>query len=138
MFRHQQVLHLSPPPTAFPTNTRPAPNIFPTTTPLPATFTPTATEGPCIKTASAGDTIYGLAQQCGHRHFSIVDVILEVNSDLNCETCLLEGQSIEIPWPTSTPGLPEESGQTEDDEVGAVPQTDESQPANNNGGGFCQ
>lgn len=100
----------TPAPTALPTNTRPAPLFLPTITPLPATPTPTATEGPCIKTAGPGDTVYGLAQQCGHRHLSIVDVIIAENPALTCSACLQEGQTIEIPWPTATPGGEDESG----------------------------
>lgn len=93
---------ITPSATPLPTNTRPAPRAFPTITPLPATPTPTPTEGPCIKTAKAGDTLYGLAQQCGHRDYSIVDVILTENPDLSCAACLQEGQTINIPWPTPT------------------------------------
>lgn len=91
-------------PTAIPTNTRAAPQPFPTVTPLPATDTPTPTPGPCERTAKAGDTVYGLAQSCGHRHLSIVDVIVEANPGLACAACLKEGQTIVIPWPTATPG----------------------------------
>ncbi len=90
------------PPTTFPTNTRSAPRSFPTITPLPATPLPTPTEGPCIKTAQSGDTLYGLAQQCGHRNYTIVDVILTENPQLTCAACLQEGQTINIPWPTPT------------------------------------
>ncbi|MCB9435712.1 MAG: LysM peptidoglycan-binding domain-containing protein [Anaerolineales bacterium] len=91
-------------PTVLPTNTRPAPLPFPTVTPMPATETPTPLPGPCERTAKAGDTVYGLAQTCGHRHLSIVDVIVEENPGLSCSTCLKEGQTILIPWPTATPG----------------------------------
>lgn len=125
---------LSPPPTAFPTNTRAAPVNFPTTTPLPATYTFTPTEGPCIKTAGAGDTLYGLAQQCGHRHLSIVDAIVATNTGLDCDTCLREGQTVEIPWPTSTPGLPPTDTESETgDDVGADIQDDDpNQSASDN------
>jgi phage tail protein X len=91
----------TPPPTAIPTNTRPAPPLYPTITP---TMTETPTPAPCIKSAREGDTVYGLAQQCGHRHLSIVPIILTQNPGLECEACLKIGQTIEIPWPTSTPG----------------------------------
>lgn len=90
--------------TPIPTNTRPAPRLFPTITPLPATATPTPTEGPCIKRAAEGDTLYGLALQCGHRHYSIVEVIVQENDNVACETCLSVGQEIMIPWPTPLPG----------------------------------
>lgn len=93
---------VTPSATPFPTNTRPAPRTFATITPLPATSTPTPTEGPCVKTAQAGDTLYGLAQQCGHRNYSVVDVILTENPQLSCAACLQEGQTVNIPWPTPT------------------------------------
>lgn len=91
-------------PTSFPTNTRPAPPIFPTVTPLPPSATPTATPGPCVQTAGAGDTVYAMALRCGHRDLSIVPIIVENNIGLECDTCLREGQELEIPWPTPTPG----------------------------------
>ena len=96
---------LSPiPPTAFPTNTRPAPPLFPTVTDLPPSITPIPTLGPCIQTAGAGDSVYGMAIRCGHRDLSIVDLIVEQNLGLECAECLREGQTLEIPWPTPTPG----------------------------------
>jgi phage tail protein X len=126
------VLTLSPPPTAFPTNTRSAPITFPTITEPPATYTFTPTEGPCVKTARAGDTLYGLAQECGHRDLSIVDVIVETNAGLDCDSCLREGQTVEIPWPTSTPGLPETDPESENsDEIGAEIQSDTTQSEGN-------
>lgn len=91
----------------FPTNTRPALQTYPTVTPLPPTATPTPTEGPCVQRAVAGDTVYGLAQRCGHRNFSVVDVIVEENAGLACAQCLQEGQEIIIPWPTPTLGVPD-------------------------------
>jgi phage tail protein X len=112
----------SPSLTQFPTNTRPAPPLLPTVTPQPPTDTPTPTPGPCIKTAQAGDTIYGLAYQCGHRHMSIVPLIVENNIGLDCETCLREGQVLEIPWPTPTEGPPETSNLQQDTSGGTVDQ----------------
>ncbi|NDJ87230.1 MAG: LysM peptidoglycan-binding domain-containing protein [Chloroflexi bacterium] len=101
-----------------PTNTRAAPVNFPSVTPMPATATATETPGPCIKTAGAEDTIYGLALECGHRDFSIVNVIIEMNDGLDCETCLREGQTIEIPLPTATPGGETATAEdTQDDDV---------------------
>lgn len=91
-------------PSPFPTNTRSAPPIFPTVTPLPPSATPTPTPGPCIQTAGPGDTVYGMALRCGHRDLSIVPIIVENNIGLECDTCLREGQELEIPWPTPTPG----------------------------------
>ncbi len=107
---------LSPaPPTAFPTNTRPAPPLFPTVTNLPPSDTPTATPGPCIETAGTGDSVYAMAIRCGHRDLGIVDLIVEQNLGLECAECLREGQVLEIPWPTPTPGGPAEgSGETND------------------------
>ncbi len=96
--------------TPFPTNTPAALYSFPTVTPLPATATATPTQGPCIKRAGEGDTLYGLALQCGHRHYSIVEVIIEQNPGLGCETCLSVNQEIIIPWPTSLPGTEDVSG----------------------------
>ncbi|MBI5930941.1 MAG: hypothetical protein HY862_16650 [Chloroflexi bacterium] len=90
----------TPAPTAFPTNTRPAPPLLPTIT-VTASETPEPT--PCTKVAGAGDTLYGLAQECGHRHFSIVQMILTLNPQIECENCLAQGDTVIIPWPTSTP-----------------------------------
>lgn len=90
----------TPAPTALPTNTRPAPLLLPTIT-VTASNTPEPT--PCIKVAGAGDTLYGLAQECGHRHFSVVQVILTENPQVECENCLAQGDEITIPWPTGTP-----------------------------------
>ncbi len=89
----------TPAPTALPTNTRPAPPLLPTIT-VTASNTPEPT--PCTKIAGAGDTLYGLAQECGHRHFAIVQVILTLNPQVECENCLAQGDTVVIPWPTAT------------------------------------
>lgn len=74
-----------------------------TVTPAPPSPTPSPTEGPCMQTAAQGDTIYGMAIRCGHQDLSIVDLILEIN-DLSDPNQLQLGQTLEIPWPTPTPG----------------------------------
>lgn len=101
------------PPSPFPTNTRPAPPLFPTVTLLPPTDTPTPTPGPCVQTARSGDTVYAMALRCGHRDLGIVPLIVELNLGLECDTCLREGQTLEIPWPTPTPG--DEPTQSDDE-----------------------
>jgi len=94
-------------PTVIPTNTKiPIPSVvptlsLPTVTPAPPTATITPTRGPCVQKAGKGDTIYGLAAKCGHKHLSIVDMIVEINGLKNANS-LQEGQTIEIPWPTAT------------------------------------
>lgn len=86
-----------------PTNT-PRPTFqWITVTPAPPSPTPTPTQGPCMQTAREGDTIYGMAIRCGHLELSIVDLILELN-DMTDPGQLQLGQTLEIPWPTPTPG----------------------------------
>jgi len=88
---------------ALPTETpRPTVRLM-TVTPAPPTVTPTPTQGPCMQTAQQGDTIYGMAIRCGHRELSIVDMILELNNMTDPGQLQL-GQTLEIPWPTPTPG----------------------------------
>jgi LysM repeat protein len=54
-----------------------------------------------MQKAGKGDTVYGMAARCGHKHLSIVDVIVELNG-LKSANSLMEGQTLEIPWPTPT------------------------------------
>jgi len=56
-----------------------------------------------MQTAQQGDTVYGMAIRCGHRDMAIVDTILEIN-DMDGPEQLQLGQTLEIPWPTPTPG----------------------------------
>lgn len=74
-----------------------------TVTPAPPTPTDTPTPGPCMQTAQEGDTVYGMAIRCGHQDMSVVDMILEMNGMDSAEQLQL-GQTLEIPWPTPTPG----------------------------------
>jgi LysM repeat protein len=74
-----------------------------TVTPMPPTPSETPTPGPCYQTAQTGDTVYGMAIRCGHVDMAVVDVILEINGLKSAEQLQL-GQTLEIPWPTPTPG----------------------------------
>jgi LysM repeat protein len=56
-----------------------------------------------MQTAGEGDTVYGMAIRCGHLDMAVVDLILEIN-DMKSATELQLGQTLEIPWPTPTPG----------------------------------
>jgi len=91
-------------PTASPTYTpMMTPLPFATITPVPPTATETPTPGPCYQTAGPGDTVYAMAVRCGHRDLAIVDVILELNG-MKSAVELQINQTLEIPWPTPTPG----------------------------------
>ncbi|MEP7286756.1 MAG: LysM peptidoglycan-binding domain-containing protein [Chloroflexota bacterium] len=90
-----------------------------TVTPAPATATITPTRGPCIQKAGKGDTVYAMAARCGHKHLSIVDVIIADNN-LKSANSLQEGQTLEIPWPTPTGGAV-----SEPDSAGKTPGADE-------------
>jgi LysM repeat protein len=74
-----------------------------TVTPMPPTPTETPTPGPCYQTAQQGDTVYGMAIRCGHIDMAVVDLILQMNNMKSAEQLQL-GQTLEIPWPTPTPG----------------------------------
>jgi LysM repeat protein len=74
-----------------------------TVTPLPPTPTETPTPGPCYQTAGQGDTVYGMAIRCGHVDMAVVDLILQINGMKSAQQ-LQVGQTLEIPWPTPTPG----------------------------------
>lgn len=108
-------------PTAPPTSTpralipgvtaTPTPDIMmslPTVTPMPPTSTPTPTVTPCYQTAQQGDTVLGMAYRCGHRDLSVVDLILQINNMKSPQELQL-GQTLEIPWPTSTPAPGQET-----------------------------
>jgi len=105
---------------------------FATVTPAPPTLTPSPTEGPCMRTAAAGDTVLGMAMSCGHKDMAVVDVILELNNMTDAAQ-LREGQTLEIPWPTPTPGgetaTPETEIGSDGGEANAPAATD--QPAMN-------
>jgi LysM repeat protein len=83
--------------------TRAMPLGLATVTPAPPTPTDTPTPGPCYQTAQTGDTVFGMAIRCGHRDMAIVDTILEINH-MKSPQELQVGQTLEIPWPTPTPG----------------------------------
>lgn len=76
---------------------------FATVTPIPATATETPLPTPCYQTAKQGDTISDLAYRCGHLSMDVVPLILEAN-DMESPQELQVGQTLEIPWPTVTPG----------------------------------
>ncbi len=76
---------------------------LPTVTPAPPTPTDSPTPGPCYQTAAAGDTVLGMAYRCGHRDMAIVQIILDLNG-MDSPQELQLGQTLEIPWPTPTPG----------------------------------
>jgi hypothetical protein len=92
-------------PSLTPSQTRIPPPPLPTVTEF---ILPSPTSNACTLTVSEGDTLYGLALQCGHRDLAVVEAIVELNS-LRCDTCLQIGQVIEIPFPTPT-DAPAESG----------------------------
>lgn len=103
----------TPAPISIVTNTpRPVPNLL-TVTPAPATPTPSPTQGPCTRQVQSGDTLFGLAAQCGHRDLAIIDLIVELN-ELTAPEAIQIGQEIVIPWPTPT--------------LDPMQPTDESQP----------
>jgi LysM repeat protein len=96
-------LFVTPIPGEFVTET-PRPLItLATVTPMPPTPTETPTPGPCYQTAQQGDTVYGMAIRCGHLDMAVVDLILQINH-MDSATQLQLGQTLEIPWPTPTPG----------------------------------
>jgi hypothetical protein len=98
----------SPTTTPLPSPTRPMALLLPTVTPAPPTFTPTPTPGPCYQTAGEGDTVLAMAMRCGHRDMAVIDLILEING-MNSPQELQLGQTLEIPWPTPTPGAPDDT-----------------------------
>jgi len=92
------------------------PSFTPVLTPTPTltlTPSPTLTPAPCEVTVQEGDTLLGLAAQCGHQDYGIVPVIVSENG-LACEGCLQIGQSLTIPLPTATidPNAAEEVSDT--------------------------
>src|SRR5258708_7197000 len=108
-----------------PTNTKgpSIPTVVPTlalatVTPAPPSPTITPTRGPCTQKAVKGDTIYGMATRCGHKHLSIVDLIVEING-LKSANSLQEGQVLTIPWHTPTGGAPD--GSNADTGTGGTP-----------------
>jgi hypothetical protein len=80
------------PPTPWPTETVP-----PTETPLP-----TATNEPCYQKVLPGDGLYVIVSRCGHLHIDVFDLVIDIN-DLRDANSIIEGQILEIPWPTDTP-----------------------------------
>jgi murein DD-endopeptidase MepM/ murein hydrolase activator NlpD len=94
----QTILALTPLPSATPSLTRTPPPMLPTVT---LTVSPTPTPGPCEFTIQAGDTLFGLASQCGYSDPAIVDVILAFNN-ISDPAALQLGQVIQVPRPTAT------------------------------------
>jgi LysM repeat protein len=91
------------PPTVTFTPTQAITLSFATITPMPPTATETLPPTPCYQTAKQGDTISDLAYRCGHVSMDVVPLILEAN-DMKSPQELQVGQTLEIPWPTATPG----------------------------------
>jgi LysM repeat protein len=69
-----------------------------TITPSPA---PTNTPGPCFQEVQAGDSLISLVSRCGHRDLDVIALVLEINN-LSAPEVIQVGQTLEIPWPTST------------------------------------
>lgn len=78
-------------PTRTPT---PSPTIIPTNTTTP-------TPEPCIQQVQPGEGLIAVVIRCGHRDRAVLDLVVELNG-LNDETDITAGQSIIVPWPTST------------------------------------
>jgi hypothetical protein len=104
-----QVVPIVESPTASPT-LRMLPTITPgiatpTKSPTPTiTFTPTETftPEPCIQTVVAGDSLIGILFRCGHTSRDIIPDVISLNGIAD-ETKIQIGQTIIVPWPTSTP-----------------------------------
>ena len=76
--------------------------IMSTVTPAPPTPLPTETPGPCTRQIQPGDDLISLAWACGHRDLAVIPLILEMNN-LSAPEAIRAGDTIVIPWPTSTP-----------------------------------
>ncbi|MCU0496572.1 MAG: hypothetical protein MUF87_04370 [Anaerolineae bacterium] len=95
---------------AAPTVTQGPPTLFPSATPSASpTITPTFTPSPCYQTVQAGDGLYNLVIRCGHRDLDVIQEVIRLNN-LNSETDIRAGETLEIPWPTPTldPNVTEE------------------------------
>jgi len=92
------LLALTPTITLTPSLTRTPPPPLPTVTP---TITLVPTEGPCEFAVAEGEGLYDLALKCGHRDYSVIPAIVELNK-LTCDSCLQIGQIIQVPRPTAT------------------------------------
>lgn len=96
---------LSPEPTTpirhfLPTVTQGPPTNTPTITVIPTeTLAPTHTPAPCMQTVRSGDSLGGIVARCGHYDTAIYDIVVEINRLPNAGT-IIEGQVLEIPWPT--------------------------------------
>lgn len=71
-----------------------------TVTPSPA---PTETPGPCMQQVQSGDSLIALVSRCGHKDLDVIDLVLDLNN-LSSAEVIQVGQTLEIPWPTATPG----------------------------------
>lgn len=76
-----------------PTNT-PTITVIPTETPVP-----TETPAPCMQTVRPNDTMGGIVARCGHYDTAIYDLVVSINR-LSNAGMIIEGQVLEIPWPT--------------------------------------
>jgi hypothetical protein len=94
-----------------------------TLTPLPtATPSDTPTRGPCMITMPQGQSLIWALGQCGHQSLDVMPTILAINNLADAGQ-VRSGQTIEIPWPTSTEDpfaqaseTPAESAQLQSDE----------------------
>lgn len=68
-----------------------------------ATFTPsvTPTRGPCQITIQTGGTMTGALTNCGHRSLDVLPTVLALNN-ISDASQVRVGQTLLIPWPTST------------------------------------
>lgn len=94
-----------------PSPTTPIRNFLPTVTQGPPTNTPTITvipsetpipsdtPAPCMQTVRSGDTMGGIVARCGHYDTAIYDLVVQINRLANAGM-IIEGQVLEIPWPT--------------------------------------
>jgi hypothetical protein len=83
-----------------PTVTQGPPTLTPTITVIPSeTPVPTNTPAPCMQTVRAGDSMGGIVARCGHYDTAIYDLVVEINRLPNAGM-IIEGQVLEIPWPT--------------------------------------
>ena len=89
--------------TALPTRYLPTVTATPWPSPT-ASYTPTRT--PCVQPVRSGDSLIALVARCGHRDLDVIALVLELNN-LASAGLLQVGQSLDIPWPTTTaaPGV---------------------------------
>ncbi len=94
----------TPPPRIFlPTVTQGPPTTIPTIAVIPTdTPEPTATREPCFQVVRSGDFIFDVVARCGHLSGDVFPLVAEINN-LSDIGMIIEGQRLEIPWPTDIP-----------------------------------